>query len=288
MSIEEEFNRLATTIHPRRSVRDTSYGLVVSTVTILPTSLRRSEPDEDMTPEDVKPPTPRKKCCFYPWPKDAPSDGSSGPVSPLTSSNVPTYISVTVIYSGGSQTIPCNLSSGPGGAIGYGGNGTRVMNNDGTVAWDGGVSLSVSGHEVNGVFQYGWYIYLGPNFGFFTPEDDPSDSPYVRECLFGPYPNRSPSSTGLMGQSCVVSDQFNSEYEVNGGDDFITRATTLGDLPSCVWTGPKTGGGMWKLDYGQTTPYKWHLTSSNPSPTDDDKDTAQGDPIGSYGTNTLN
>lgn len=77
-----------------------------------------------------------------------------------------------------------------------------------------------------------------------------------------------------------VTDNFSSTYTVNGVDTITRRPFPT----SCVWSGPKTGGGMWKLDYGQTTPYKWHLHSST---TDDDKTSPQSSPTGSYGSNSI-
>lgn len=77
-----------------------------------------------------------------------------------------------------------------------------------------------------------------------------------------------------------VEDEFADTYSVNGTDT-ITRGTP------CTWNGPKTGGGTWSLNYGQTTPYKWHLTSGGGSPTSDDKDDPQSSPDGTYGSETV-
>lgn len=95
-------------------------------------------------------------------------------------------------------------------------------------------------------------------------------------CLFGSYKNiLSPFDT------VFVTDLFTSNYLVNSVDT-VTRVAP----GSCKWAGPKTGGGMWRLEYGQTTPYTWHLKASDGS-IDADKTAPQSSPAGTYGTATV-
>ena len=76
-----------------------------------------------------------------------------------------------------------------------------------------------------------------------------------------------------------LADLFPDILTVSG--DTITRVT------ECTWTGPKTGGGTWTLSYGNPTPYKWHLKSTGPTPTSDDKTSPQSSPDGTYGSITV-
>lgn len=76
-----------------------------------------------------------------------------------------------------------------------------------------------------------------------------------------------------------VTDDFTDIYTADG--DTITRDTV------CTWSGAKTGGGDWFLDYGLTTAYKWHLSSTGPTPTSDDKTDPQDKPDGAYGAETV-
>ena len=91
-------------------------------------------------------------------------------------------------------------------------------------------------------------------------------------CLVGAYGSASQ-------QDLEVEDQFPDTLTVSG--DTITRT----DL--CTWTGPKTGGGTWTLSYGSPTPYKWHLKSTGPTPTSDDKTAPHSSPAGTYGGVTV-
>jgi hypothetical protein len=103
-------------------------------------------------------------------------------------------------------------------------------------------------------------------------------------CLIGLYAQVGPPPAHEQ----LVYDPFSNTYTVNGVDP-ISRVDPPdeGQVGGCIWEGYKTGGGLWTLDYGETTPYKWHLFSSGDSPTSDDKTSPQSSPAGAYGSQTV-
>jgi len=121
----------------------------------------------------------------------------------------------------------------------------------------------------------GWGLYLDGATNDYGPGTVSLDLFSVGLCLVASY------------STAVVTDQFDDTYTVNGTDTITRAAGVVVDvmtIPSCMWTGPKSGGGMWKLDYGKSTPFKWHLHSAS---SDDDKTSPQNKPDGPYGTNTI-
>lgn len=86
---------------------------------------------------------------------------------------------------------------------------------------------------------------------------------------------------GSIDVETFSEDVFPDILIVNGTDP-IDR-TSL-----CTWYGPvlfegEPTGFFWTLDYGLTTPYKWHLSYPEGG-INDDKSGDQDTPAGSYGT----
>lgn len=184
-------------------------------------------------------------CCIYPYPHD----GGGGDIYPST--DMPPSLNmticgedVTLTYSGGFQF-------------------------DGTLGDGSVVFLNASTNPVT------WTLNIGTTLGslcqWFT------QVPPQPDCLIGNYLVSFPNPGDCCGDATiVVSDNFTDTYTADG--DTITRVST------CLWTGTKTtGGGEWALEYGLTTSYTWHLSSTGSSPTSDDKTAPQDGPTGTYG-----
>jgi hypothetical protein len=97
-----------------------------------------------------------------------------------------------------------------------------------------------------------WYLFL--NY--------PSGAP--------PFPG--PSSSCLIDGSSWYDDLLNGTYNVNS--DIVTRDSL------CLWKGPKTGGGNWRLFFDSNS-QKWELNGQG-------KTTGSGNsPVGEYPTGTV-
>lgn len=185
-----------------------------------------------------------KPCCLYPWPGDP---GAGTPLYPAT--DLPDTLN---LVSDGSGSIPA---------------GTYVFTKDPTAP---SYTTTISGTTA-----------------FLFGQGGPPASPWPSSLWsvssdFGVFVNERCSVVqppGSYSPDLSITDNFTPTYTVNGVDT-VTRVAAS----SCKWTGPKTGGGMWRLEYGQATPFTWHLHSAS---SDDDKTAPQSSPAGTYGTNTV-
>jgi hypothetical protein len=87
------------------------------------------------------------------------------------------------------------------------------------------------------------------------------------------------------GYTFSAEDLFNTTYSVNGVDIVTRCGNPPNDALLCVWTGVKSSGGSWFLDYGLTNANEFTLSSSGKVPSSDVNSGANNTPVGTYGPN---
>ena len=218
---------------------------------------------------------PGVECCLYPWPYASDPDydqdkdnGGASEAPPYPASDLPEELTLNVSKydpASGVTTFPVTMTRGDGYL--YQGTDARI---------DGGGNVGLQLWTITG---FGWQWAVLANYAVRSNVD---------LCLASTGYESTTGTGDLSAYEFGVFDNFPDTLHVDGQDP-IHRGGTSSTSGSCAWTGAKTGGGVWSLDYGLTTPYKWHLASYGGAggSTAADKAAPQSSPAGSYGAHSV-